>query len=70
MSTDPILHLPIAARTHAELVRDGERERLAGQIHPWHQPLVTVRASLGSALIRLGTVVQGATIPAPATRTI
>jgi hypothetical protein len=70
MSTDPILQLPIAARNHTDFIRDGDRERLAGQVRPWNQPLMAARTSLGSAIIRLGRGVQGAAIPTPARQTI
>ena len=72
MTTDPILHLTIATRNHTELVRDGHRERLAGAAHAWYLPLTAslnpARAALGTVLIRLGHVVQGAAIPTPTQR--
>lgn len=66
MLTDPILQQWHAARNHADLVRDGERERLTGQTHPWYLPLATsltlARAPLGAAIVRLGRAFRGTTI--------
>lgn len=69
MLTDPVLQQIHTSRHHADSVRDGVRERLAGQVHPWYGPvlatLIPARASVGAGIIRLGRAIQGAAaIPA------
>lgn len=70
MLTDPVLHQLHTTREQTDLIRAGERERLAAQVHPWCHPvtafLAPARTSVGAVIIRLGRTIQGATaMPAP-----
>lgn len=69
MLTDPVLHQIHATRNHTELIRDGERERLAGQVSPWYRPLAAAlaptRIAVGEAIVHAGRLIQGATAMPP-----
>jgi hypothetical protein len=72
MLTDPVLQQTYASRNLTELIRDGERERLAGCVIPWYRPsvaaLTPVRLAVGAVIIRTGRVIQGATAVTVAAR--
>lgn len=67
MFVDPHQFSACASVEHDERVRAGKREQLAGDLHPWHQPvsraLATVRLAVGGWLVHLGQRVQGPAEP-------
>lgn len=70
MFVDPHQFVACANAEHDERVHAGQREQLASELHPWHQPvraaLAAVRLTAGSGLVHLGQRVQGHATPVPA----